>query len=207
MTEWLLTQPENVIYIGLFLLLLSGALGFPPEDVSLLLGGICIQHQRGDPLYIFLICYLGTVLGDIFIYFVGRRYGPSIFTKKWFQKRLHPARIRWVRRGLEKRALPTIFVARHLFYLRTLTFLTCGAVKMGFSRFLFADAFSALVSVPIMLSLGYIASNNYETVIAFIAKAKILSLVLILLMLVGAVWYFVSQRIEEEGKKSDDEKA
>ena len=204
MTEWLLTQPDNVIYIGLFTLLLSGALGFPPEDFSLILGGITIQHQRGDPLYIFLICYLGTILGDVFIYGVGRRYGSNLFAKKWFQRKLHPARIRWVRRGLEKRALPTIFVARHLFYLRTLTFLTCGAVKMGFPRFLFADSFSALVSVPVMLSLGYVASNNYESVVAFIAKAKIFSLGIVILLIVFAIWYFISQRIEEEGKKPDE---
>ena len=198
MTEWLLAQSYSVVYCGLFALLLTGALGFPPEDVTLLLGGVVVHHGRGDLLYIFLICYFGTIIGDLFIYLVGRRYGAALFNKSWLRSRVPPSRLRWVRRGLDKRAFPTIFVARHLFYLRTLTFLTCGVVKMRFMRFLFADAVSALVSVPLMLAIGYQASDNYQAVLAYIGRAKILSLFLVFLAIAGIVWLIFRSRIDRE---------
>ena len=206
MSEWLLLQSNATIYGVLFTLLITGSLGFPPEDFTLLLAGIVYHSGKGDVRTLFLLGYVGTVLGDLFIYSVGRKFGNKIFNRPWIKSRFRPAKIKLVKKGLEKQSLPTIFVARHLFYLRTLTFLTCGAVKMKFTRFLIADCLSALASVPLMLWLGFQASENYDTVYNYIKDAKLFSLVVAIIIAgaIGAYLYRLREIVEPESSVSLD---
>jgi membrane protein DedA with SNARE-associated domain len=194
-----------MVQLTLFLLLLSGALGFPPEDFTLLLGGIAINAGKGDPEVLFVLCYVGTILGDLFIYGVGRKFGTQLFNKPWVKQRFRPGRVKLVRKGLEKRGFPTIFIARHLFYLRTLTFITCGAVRMNFMRFLLADCVSALVSVPLMLWLGYTASEHYDTVVGYLKQAKLVSMVIILVGGAAITAYFIKRKKQQEQEELEEE--
>jgi len=178
-----------VLYIIIFLALMGGAIGLPiPEDVPLIAAGILVQLEQAKLEIIVPVCYFGILLGDVTIFLIGRKLGPTLFSKKWFRKRLPPHRLRRFRIGLEKRSLATIFLARHLFYLRTVTFLTCGAVKMKLSRFLIADAIAALISVPIMISVGYFAAEHYEQVKKNFHQAAIF--ILALLILFAVIYYY-----------------
>lgn len=196
MDEWLLLQEGVYVYILLFLLLLGGAFMLPiPEDIPLILGGVLVQMGRGRLDLIAAVCYGAIILGDVFIFGVGRWLGPALFQKPWFRKRIGYSRVKNLRVSLEKRSLPMIFIARHLFYLRTVTFLTCGAVRMSFGRFLISDAIAALVSVPFMLLIGYLAAEHYEAVFNFIARAKYWSVVVgVLILFACLAWYFMRRR-------------
>ena len=94
-----------------------------------------------------------------------------------------------------------IFFARHLFYLRTITFLTCGAVRLTFLRFLIADCLSALVSVPIMLWIGFIASENYETVMHYLGRVKTASMLLIASGAIATAFFLMNKKT----RKSENE--
>ena len=201
--QWLLIQPDLTVYGVLFALLLSGALGFPPEDLTLILSGICYHQGKGQLPVLFALCYIGTILGDLFIYGVGRWFGKALFAKPWFQRRVRPGRIKIMRSGLERRGLSMIFIARHLFYLRTLTFLSCGALKMKFAKFLFADCLSALVSVPLMLFLGYQAS---DAAFHLIGQAKLLSLLVILAAFFIILFILFMRRRANEEKPEENER-
>lgn len=194
MNTWLLAQDGVWLYIGLFLLLVGGALGLPvPEDIPLVLAGYLIHEQRVNPELTFLVCYAGALLGDIFIYAVGRKLGMSIAKRSWFKLRFGEDGLNIAKQSLERRSITAIFIARHLFYLRTLTFLTCGAVKMSFARFLIADAIAALVSVPLMLFLGYFFGEHIEALLAYVSKAKGALLVLGILIVLSAVFYLLKK--------------
>ncbi len=200
MGEWFLgLERPAVIYLILFLLLIAGAIGFPiPEDLPLVLGGIVAHRGSVDPRLVVVISYAGVVLGDLIIFFIGRRLGPSVFEKKWFKGKISSRRLTVMRLKLEKRSLMMIFLARHLFYLRTATFLTCGAVGMKFSRFLVADLLAALVSVPLMVWLGYKFSVNYEDLLGFVEHAKVWSLLLIPILLVA--FFYLRYRSKKRAK-------
>jgi len=205
MSEWLLLQNNFTVCLVLFVLLLCGAIGFPPEDFTLILGGVVLNHGKSNFQTIFVLCYIGTVLGDFFIFAIGRWFGKALFQKEWFKKRVRPGRIRIIRSQLEKRSFPMIFIARHLFYLRTITFLTCGAVKLSFVRFLISDCLSALVSVPIMLLIGYQASEHYEKVMRYLGHAKMFSLV-VAIGIVGAIAFMIRRHYKRLEKEGDAEK-
>ncbi|MCB0321012.1 MAG: DedA family protein [Bdellovibrionales bacterium] len=162
----LLSLEGIILYPMLFFALLGGAIGLPiPEDLPLIAAGIFGQRGSGNLGMLFVVCYLGVVMGDTIIFLIGRRFGAALFTKKWFRRKFSPRRLKRFKLGLERRRLATIFIARHLFYLRMVTFLACGAVKMPLSRFLVSDMIAALVSVPAMMCVGYFASENYEVLL------------------------------------------
>ena len=206
MQEWMLLQEGWAVYGLLFVLLMGGAIGLPiPEDLPLILGGFFAQAGKGRLSAIAIVCYSAIILGDMVIYSVGRVLGPALFNKRWFKTRVSAERMTSVKVGLEKRSLLMIFIARHLFYLRTVTFLTCGAVRMSIARFLIADAVAALVSVPIMLSIGYLASEHYENVIGWFGKVKTASLWVGLLVLVTYCGYrWVRNRSSKKGESTPE---
>lgn len=193
MTHWLLAQNGPIIYLGLAALVLSSTIGFPPEDLTLFLAGILLSRGNVGTFIIFCVCYIGILLGDLSIFATGRRLGPALFEKPWFKSRLSETNIEKVRAGLEKRSLPMIFVARHLLYFRTITFLSCGAVRMDPLRFILADAIAAFVSVPIMLTLGYIAGENYEVVLKTVREFQTL-FAIVVLCIVGLAAYIIRKK-------------
>ncbi|RIL08559.1 MAG: hypothetical protein DCC75_08565 [Proteobacteria bacterium] len=203
MSEWILLQEGAFIYVLLFLLLVAGALGFPmPEDVPLVLGGVLAQMGKVKLGPVAVVCYTAIVLGDLIIYSIGRWLGPAIFQKEWFKERFSSSRIRRVKFRLEKRSLLMILLARHLFYIRTLTFLTCGAVRMNFYRFLIADACAALISMPIMLGLGYLAAEHLDLLFKYLATAKHWSLAIVIVAF-GCYLYVRYRRLKRrEGDES-----
>jgi len=200
MIDTLLAQDGAVIYLLLALFLLGGALGLPiPEDIPLIAGGVLVQMGKSNIIPVLAICYVSVVIGDIILFWVGRVFGSKIFKTKWFQSPRMKARLRRVRMSIDRRSVLMIFVARHLFYLRTATFLSCGALKMKFMRFLTADAIAALISVPLMVGLGYLFAGSFDTLLALLKEAKIVTLVMVL---VAPTIYLVIKKIKSLSQRA-----
>ena len=171
--DFFLSQKGLNIYLILFLSLLAGAFGLPiPEDIPLIAAGVLIHEKETMLLPTFIICYIGIILGDVIIYSVGRFFGPSLYRKKWFQRKISKHSLKKVRSKLEKRSLLTIFIARHLFWIRTATFLLCGIVRIRPLKFILADAIAAFISVPVMISLGFYFFANLEDILANVPHAE-----------------------------------
>lgn len=199
MQEWLLLQNGMVVYFALFFLLLGGAVGLPiPEDIPLIFAGILAHNGNADLNIIFAVCYIAILIGDVFIYALGRRFGPTLYTKHWFRARFSLSKIKTIQKSLEKRSILMIFLARHLFYLRTLTFLVCGAVRMDFKKFIIADAVAALISAPIMIALGYMGAQNYEAISKGVARIKHITLFSLVVILVIGIYLYLRNRSGEE---------
>lgn len=206
MQEWILAQHGIVIYGAILLLLFAGAIGLPvPEDLPLLLSGICIHRGTANMEIMFVVCYVGILLGDLFIFGVGRYFGKAIYKKDWFHAHMTPRKLRRIQLNLEKRSLLMIFVARHLFYLRTVTFLTCGALKIRISRFFLADAIAALISAPLMMSLGYLAAENYDFVLQLIHEAKWFSVLLGLVLVACGLAFWRHHQRKHAQEEDEDE--
>ncbi len=200
MQEWLLLQDGMIVYVTLFFLLLGGAIGLPiPEDIPLIFAGIIAHNGKAEIKILFAVCYVAILIGDVFIYGIGRKFGPALYSKRWFRARFSLSKIKSIQKNLEKRSLLMIFLARHLFYLRTLTFLVCGAVRMDFKKFIIADALAAFISAPIMMAVGYMGAKNFEAISNGVARIKhITFFVLIVALLVAVYLYFRKKSQEEE---------
>ena len=74
-------------YLGLFILLILGGIGFPfPEGGSLVLCGLLISTKVISAPYALAVCYSGVLIGDFLFYSLGRKYGRMIITHRGFSK-------------------------------------------------------------------------------------------------------------------------
>jgi membrane protein DedA with SNARE-associated domain len=174
MVDLILSSHGLVAYLVVFGVLVASSLGLPvPEDLTLIVAGIISNHEQVNLWLMAGICYLGILAGDLLIYRVGWLAGPALFRKKWFRRHLTTKRLHLIRENLHKRTILTILVARHLFYIRTATFLMCGAVRLPFARFFLIDACAALITVPVMMGIGFLFAHHYELIMAYMRQIKI----------------------------------
>jgi len=185
--SWLATESGIKVHLGVFCLLILGGLGFPvPEDIPLLLAGVAAQKELVKPISIFATSYIGVILADQIVFLIGYYFGPKLLeagAKSTFFPSITEKRICEIRDGLRKRRLFYIFLGRHLFPVRTVTFLTAGALRIPYLEFLLSDALAAFVSVSIVTSIGYILGGKLTPeVIETIVKEFHFFLILILAM-------------------------
>jgi membrane protein DedA with SNARE-associated domain len=179
-------------YLKIFGLLVGSSFGLPiPEDLALIIAGIFVSNGAANPLLMALVCYIGGVLGDT---------GPAIFRRRWIRSRIRSKRLRSLRDGLSRKVFLTVLVARHLFYLRTITFLLCGVVRMPFSRFLIADSIAALITVPLLMGLGYAFGEHQDLLIEILDRVKFY------LLVAGVIfawcYLFRRQRVKRKAARS-----
>lgn len=208
MADWLLAQSGIFVYTALFMMLLGGAVGLPiPEDLPLLMSGVLVQQGTIDLRWAFIVCYIGVMVGDGMIFFVGRKFGPALFNQKWFRSKMTTRRIKRVRLNLEKRSFVMILIARHLFYMRTITFLTCGAVGMRVEKFFIADAIAALISAPIMVGIGYLGAENFHHLLGLFGQARSVTIFggIVFLIAIGLVFLVRKLRAPEPETENDDQ--
>lgn len=201
MVDLILSSHGLVAYLVVFGVLVASSLGLPvPEDLTLIVAGIISNLDQVNVWLMAIICYLGILAGDLLIYRVGWLAGPALFRKKWFRRHLTTRRLHLIRENLHKRTILTILVARHLFYIRTATFLMCGAVRLPFARFFIIDACAALITVPIMMGLGYLFANNYQLIMMYMRQIKI---ALVIVGLIGLAYVVI--RYRRKSTDVDDE--
>lgn len=185
--NWLASENGFRVHIAVLILLLMGGFGFPmPEDIPLLLGGVAASKNIVSLRAIFLTCYLGVLLADQIVFLIGYFFGQKLLaagTRSPFFPSITEERLNVVREGLRKRRLFYIFLGRHLFPLRTATFLSAGALRIPYLEFLIADAFAALLSVTMVVGIGYMLGSRLtpEVVQHFVHKSHLYLLIITLI--------------------------
>lgn len=154
------------MHAGVFILLLLGGFGFPiPEDIPVALAGVAASKGIVPIQTIYLVCYVGVIFADLILFFIGRWFGFRLLTagtNSRFLPALTSARVEKTRTALHNNRLLCIFIGRHIFPVRTATFLSAGALKVPVLEFLIADAIAAFFSVSIIFGLGYYLSENMK---------------------------------------------
>ena len=196
---------EHFTYLGLFVVLMLCGLGMPiPEDVALLAGGY-LAH-RGITRYpiTLAVSLLGVVAGDNSLFFLGRRFGTGLvryFTLAW-PGRLH--QIERIERFMQRHGARAVFYARFLAGLRALIYLSAGSFGVRPAVFLLYDLLGALISVPIVVTLGYIFGKQIEMMVRYIGGFE--RLIVIVALLSAAVYgtrMLVLRKTNEPVSKSE----
>jgi len=195
MIEWLLLYFP---YIGIFLLIVLGGIGFPfPEDLTLILAGqLAYSENLNIPLLV-LVCFIAIIPTDYLLYYIGRRYGSHVWRLKLIRKYLTPKRRVFVREQFQKKGDIVVFIARFVGGMRTPTFITAGTLKMSPLRFLFLDITASLISIPLFILLSYYLGQ------AFAEKFQIMThkITLIVMALVAIFFVFAALKTYWEQKK------
>ena len=160
---------EHFTYLGLFVVLMLCGLGLPiPEDVALLAGGYLVH--RGVTRYpiTLAVSLLGVVAGDNSLFFLGRHFGSGLVRYFSIGRPGRAHQIERIEGFMQRHGHRAIFYARFLAGLRALVYLSAGSFGVRPAVFLLYDLLGALISVPIVVTLGYIFGKQLEMLVRYI---------------------------------------
>lgn len=179
-----------------FAWLALGSLGLPlPEDAALLAAGVLVQRGAVHPLVAVTVVMIGVLGGDALLFFAGRRLGPAAYQRKLFQKILPPERRAKIESAYERYGGRLVFLARHVAGLRAAVFALAGIHGMRPRRFLAWDAAAACVSIPLVMTLGYVGSAHIDRMREGIATAHHYILLVVAIAVLGFItWRHVRVR-------------
>ncbi len=150
-------------YLGIVLLLVLGGLGVPiPEEAPILLSAI-LSHKGAMAWPLALAaCFLGVLLGDFMVYFLGYFYGEKVLSLPLTRKFLTRAREEQIKGYFHRHGIKILIVGRFAVGFRTAAYLTAGILRLPPLRLLLADLFAASLSTLLMFGLGYWFADRIE---------------------------------------------
>jgi membrane protein DedA with SNARE-associated domain len=180
---------ENFPYLGIFVLLLLGAIGFPfPEDTTLILSGFLIANGIIDPLPAFLVIYGGLLLTDLSLFLVGKKYGRKVVEHKRFRRIISAERLSKIEEKFERWGIFVIFIGRHIIGIRAQVFLAAGVMRMSAMKFLFADGVSAIITVSVMVAIGYFGAGSIHALKEDVTRVGHLIVLTVIVVLAGVIF-------------------
>ena len=183
------------IYGAGFAVLLLCGLGLPiPEDITLLLMGYMTYQSMPDGaarphasiVTALAVGLLGVLVGDGFMFFLGRRFGVRLLERWPFSSLGANGRLARARAFLQRNGPKVLFSARFMPGVRSIVFLTSGTLGIRYPVFLFYDGIAALISVPALVLAAWHWGAQFDRVIEKARTAENGVLILILVA-VGVV--------------------
>ncbi|HLX36566.1 MAG TPA: DedA family protein [Candidatus Binataceae bacterium] len=174
MVNWISAYIEHFTYAGLFVILSLCGLGLPmPEDVALLAGGFLAHKGITRYPYTLVVSLLGVIAGDNSLYFIGRGVGANLLRYFGLRKSPQPDddssnNMDRLHRFMLRHGHLAIFYARFFAGFRAIVYLSAGSLGVPPSRFFIYDLAGAAISVPIVVTLGYVFGEQIEQVIRYI---------------------------------------
>ena len=178
---------EHFTYLGLFVVLLLCGLGMPiPEDVALLAGGYMVH--RGITRYpiTLAVSLVGVVAGDNSLFFLGRRFGTGWVRYFGIGRPGRQVQIERIQKFMQRHGHRAIFYARFLAGLRALIYLSAGSFGVRPAIFLVYDLLGALISVPIVVTLGYVFGKQLEMIVKYLGGFERL---IVIVLVLSAILY------------------
>ncbi len=164
---------QHFTYAGLFVVLILCGMGLPiPEDVALLAGGFLAHRGVIQYPITLVVALLGVVGGDNTLFFLGRRFGPGLVKYLRIGRPSSQRQIEWLASFMQRYGHRAILYARFVAGLRALVYLTAGSFGVSPPRFFLYDLAGAVISVPIVVTLGYVFGGQIEVVLEYIGGVE-----------------------------------
>ncbi len=191
---------QHFTYLGLLVILLLCGMGLPlPEDVALLAGGFLVHRGIIHYPITLAVSLVGVVGGDNTLFFLGRRFGTGLVSYLGLGWPGSRRQIGWLKGFMHRHGHRAILYARFLMGVRALVYLTAGSLGVNPLRFFLYDAVGALVSVPLVVTLGYVFGNELELAISYLGGfERLVWLVVVLSLAIYATRTLILTRGREE---------
>jgi membrane protein DedA with SNARE-associated domain len=190
MVDFLSDFPVQLIYTLLFFFLLLCGIGFPmAEELVLLAGGVLVASGVLNPVLMLLSTFLGVIVGDVLLFWVGCGLATTLTTFKYCRRWLPPQKLSRGGEFFARHGPTTVFLARFIPGLRAPTFFLAGTMHMPFWRFTIMDCLAALIFVPLVCWLGYLCADQFDVLTYWCRNFERATLtVLVLLGLSWLLW-------------------
>lgn len=152
---------------------------FPPipSEVIMGLGGIAVARGQFRLGWLVLAGTLGSVAGNYFWYWLGRRFGYhglKPFVDRWGRwLTLDWEDIERITRYFHARGGWVVFVARFMPTFRTIISLPAGMAKMPRWRFLLATAGGSAIWNSVLAGAGMVLGNRFEELNRYVGPVAV----------------------------------
>jgi membrane protein DedA with SNARE-associated domain len=189
---------EHFPYIGIFILLILGEIGLPfPEDATLILSGFLIAQRVTKPVPTLMVVYCGLLLTDFSLYWVGKKYGRKVIEHKRFRRILSAEKLLTLEEKFKKWGIYVVCVGRHFLGIRAQIFLAAGVIRMSTLKFIMADAASAILTITLMVGMGFLGGNSIEILQKNLKRIEHIGILILAILFTG--WmihkYFRNRKI------------
>jgi len=184
-TGWLLELVDTLGPLGVGISILLETVVPPiPSEAVLGLAGVLINQGRMSIVPVILFATLGSVLGALFLYSVGRALGPR--RSHAFLDRLPLVETHDVDRTFawfERHGRWAVFLGRMVPIVRSFISVPAGVVRMPLGRFVLLTAAGSLIWNTVLVTLGVAAGDVIE------ANLRYLDYVVAAAVLLAVAWF------------------
>jgi membrane protein DedA with SNARE-associated domain len=186
-------------YVIIFSVLLACGLGLPiPEDITLFAAGLMAYYGVTGLWAMIGVAFLGVLLGDTLVFFLGSHFGRKL-TKSWFFHKLLPDdRLNAVQKRFHKQGDKLLFIARFMPGLRAPIFFSAGTLHLPYRRFIAYDGAAAMISVPLIIGAVYYFGDELDRVIRVVQQIEhgILFIAVAVVMAILGKWYITHRKLK-----------
>jgi membrane protein DedA with SNARE-associated domain len=116
--------------------------------------------------YIMLpICVLGVVIGDGFLYAIGRIWGTRLVATRWMKRVLPEEKKVKIEENFHRYGVWVLLFARLLPTIRAPIYIMAGVTRVPFSLFVLADGLYAIPGVSLLFFLGYWLGDQFKDLV------------------------------------------
>lgn len=180
MTEFILNLIAWGGYVGIFILMTIENI-FPPipSEVIMGLGGMAVARGDMDMTPLLIVATLGTTLGNMFWYGVGRWIGIARL-KPFVERYGRWLTLTWdeveqLNRFFNRHGLWVVFFFRFLPTFRTMISLPAGMAKMGMPRFLLATFVGSAIWNAVLAYAGLLLGSRFQELQVYVGPVAILT--------------------------------
>jgi membrane protein DedA with SNARE-associated domain len=180
MTEFILNLIAWGGYIGIFILMtLENVFPPIPSEVIMGLGGMAVARGDMDMTPLLIVATLGTTLGNVFWYGVGRWIGIARL-KPFVERYGRWLTLTWdeveqLNGFFNRHGLWVVFLFRFLPTFRTMISLPAGMAKMGMPRFLAATFIGSAIWNAVLAYAGLLLGSRFAELQVYVGPVAILT--------------------------------
>ena len=188
MQQFILHIIEQFGYFGVFFLILIENV-FPPipSEVILLFSGFFSTYTNLSVLYMIVASTLGSFLGAIILYFIGK-----IFNKERLKKIVNGrlGKILFLKENdidkadewFDNKGNKSVFFCRFVPIVRSLISIPAGMSEMPMGKFIIYTICGSMIWNTVLICLGYRLGSNWEYVLTILDKYQMLVIVILVII-------------------------
>ena len=197
-------------YIGVFLLIAIENI-FPPipSEVVLLFGGFMTTYTELNIVGMVIASTLGSLLGAIVLYYIGRilnkeRLKKIISGKIGKVLRIKNEDIEKADHWFDTKGNKTVFFCRFIPIVRSLISIPAGMSQMPMGKFLLYTTSGSVIWNTVLVVAGNLVGEKWEDILQIFSDYSHITLVvLIIIFIIGVVWFYRSKSKKVKAKKND----
>ena len=208
MQEIMLSIMEQYGYLGVFLLIAIENI-FPPipSEAVLLFGGFMTTYTGLNVVVMILAATLGSLVGAIVLYYVGRILNKERLKKLVSGKvgkilRLKTEDIDKADKWFNDKGNKAVFFCRFVPIVRSLISIPAGMSEMPMIKFLLYTTVGSAIWNTVLIFIGNRVGDNWESILGIFDKYSHIVLIILVIVFIGfIVWFY---KFRKKNKKKLD---